>query len=164
MTSSEIDSRDSELPPRIQKLDIALIIVLGLLVQLVWLLVLNEPKYMDAFYYSISGRELAAGNGFNTMVIWQYLDNPAGLPAPSHTYWMPLPSILAAAGYKLSDTFTGAQLPFWLLAGLLPSLGSGIVHSGRRILRILLYPADYFRSLRLVRGALPPGARHGLRR
>jgi hypothetical protein len=56
------------------------------------------------------------------MVIWQYLDDPAGLPAPSHTYWMPLPSLLAALGYQLGGTFRAAQLPFVVLTGLLPLL------------------------------------------
>jgi 4-amino-4-deoxy-L-arabinose transferase-like glycosyltransferase len=39
---------------------------------------------------------------------------------------MPLPSILAAAGYALGGTFTGAQLFFGLLAGLLPLLAYAI--------------------------------------
>ena len=122
MAVSGAELRDTELSPRVSALDIVLVIVVGLVAQIPWLLLINEPTYMDAFYYTINGRELAAGNGFNTMVIWQYLDEPAGLPAPSHTYWMPLPSLLAAAGYKLVDAFVGAQLLFWLLAGLLPLL------------------------------------------
>jgi hypothetical protein len=77
---------------------------------------------MDAYYYTTNGQRLADGYGFTEEVIWQYLDDPAGLPAPSHTYWMPLPSILAAVGYSVTDQFIGAQLPFWLLAGLLPVL------------------------------------------
>jgi hypothetical protein len=141
MAPSTIESRDSESDPqvsgpqsRFSKFEIILVIAVGLLAQSVWLLLLNEPTYMDAFYYTVNGRELAAGNGFNTMIIWQYLDGPVGLPAPSHTYWMPLPSILAAAGYKLSSTFTGAQFFFWLLAGLLPLLAYSIsqILSGER--------------------------------
>lgn len=94
--------------------------LIGLLAQAFWAWRLEHPTYMDAYYYATNGRRLAEGLGFSEMIIWQFLDQPAGLPTPSHTYWMPLPSLLAAAGYKLFGTFRGAQLPFWLLAGLLP--------------------------------------------
>ena len=80
------------------------------------------PNYMDAYYYTTNGQRLAAGEGFTELVIWQFLDEPTGIPTPSHSYWMPLTSILATAGYALGDGFWAAQLPFWLLAGLLPLL------------------------------------------
>jgi hypothetical protein len=41
---------------------------------------------------------------------------------------MPLSSLLAAAGYTLTSSFRGAQLPFWLLASLLPLLSYLISH------------------------------------
>lgn len=94
----------------------------GLLFQGLWLLLLPEPAYMDAHYYASNGQRLAEGQGWTEMVVWQYLDDPVGVPTPSHTYWMPLPSLLAAAGYTLTSSFRGAQLPFWLLASLLPLL------------------------------------------
>ena len=98
------------------------ILLVGLLVQAFWAARIEQPTYMDAYYYASNGQRLAAGYGFTEMVVWQFLDEPEGLPAPSHTYWMPLPSLLAAAGYRLLDHFYGAQLPFWLLAGSLPLL------------------------------------------
>lgn len=102
--------------------DLLWLACIGLAVQSFWLLRLNHPTYFDAYYYASNGQRLADGHGFTELVIWQYLDDPAGLPTPSHTYWMPLPSILAAIGYRLFGTFRAAQLPFWLLAGLLPLL------------------------------------------
>ncbi|WP_420628346.1 glycosyltransferase family 39 protein [Candidatus Leptofilum sp.] len=96
--------------------------LLGLLFQAIWLVQMPTPTYMDAYYYTSNGQRLAAGDGFTELVIWQYLDDPAGVPTPSHSYWMPLTSILAAAGYSLGGGFWAAQLPFWLLAGLLPLL------------------------------------------
>ena len=96
--------------------------LIGLLFQAIWAVQMPTPTYMDAYYYTTNGQRLAAGDGFTELVIWQYLDDPAGLPTPSHSYWMPLTSILAAAGYSLGDGFWAAQLPFWLLAGLLPLL------------------------------------------
>lgn len=105
------------------------IILLGLLVQGVWAVRLDHPSYMDAYYYTNGGRTLAQGQGFTDWVVWQFLDGAEQIPTPSHTYWMPLPSILAAVGYWVVDDFRAAQLPFWLLAGLLPWL-SFMISSG----------------------------------
>jgi hypothetical protein len=106
--------------------DLALLALVGLAAQGLWSALQPDPSYMDAFYYATNGQRLAAGHGFSEMVIWQYLDEPAGLPAPSHTYWMPLPSLLAAAGYRLGQGYSGARLPFWSLAGLIPLLAYAI--------------------------------------
>lgn len=115
----------SSLPaPRSDWLWLALI---GLLVQGFWAVQLDYPSYTDAYYYATNGQRLAQGQGFTEQIIWLYLDDPAGLPTPSHTYWMPLTSLLAAAGYWLHDSFRGAQFFFWLLAGLLPLLTAMIV-------------------------------------
>ncbi len=108
--------------PAWQRRDWVWLALIGLALQAVWAFSMAHPSYMDAYYYTTNGRRLADGYGFTEEVIWQYLDNPQGFPVPSHTYWMPLPSLLAAAGYTFTDRFVGAQLPFWLLAGLLPLL------------------------------------------
>lgn len=106
--------------------DLAAIALIGLFVQGLWALRLPHPSYFDAFYYTTNAQRLAEGYGFTEEIIWQYLDDPPGLPHPSFTYWMPLPAILAAAGYLVSDSFRAAQLPFWLMAGLLPWLGYAV--------------------------------------
>ncbi len=100
--------------------------LLGLLVHGLWGLRLDYPTYFDAYFYTINARRLADGAGLTTEVIWQFLDGLTTLPAPAFTYWMPLPSLLAAGGYLLIDSFRGAQLPFWLMAGLLPLLSYAI--------------------------------------
>ena len=69
---------------------------------------------------------MAEGYGFTETIIWQYLDDPTELPKPSFTYWMPLPAMIAAVGYKITGTFRGAQFPFWLMAGLLSWMGYAI--------------------------------------
>lgn len=106
--------------------DWLLVAAVGLLVQAFWAVQLEQPTYMDAYYYTTNGRQLAEGAGFEEMIIWQFLDEPQGLPTPSHTYWMPFTSIIASFGYRLTGTFGGAQLPFWLLGGLLPLLAFAI--------------------------------------
>jgi hypothetical protein len=58
----------------------------------------SVPGYMDAEYYYAGGLRLAEGSGFSEPFLWNYLNDPVGLPTPSHTYWMPLASILAALG------------------------------------------------------------------
>ncbi len=82
------------------------------------------PGYMDAEYYYAGGLQLAHGQGFQEVFLWNYLDDPVGLPHPSHTYWMPLPSILAAAGMWAAGRvdFFGARLTFLILAALIPPL------------------------------------------
>lgn len=77
---------------------------------------------MDGYYYTTNGARLANGWGLTEEVIWQFLDNPTGLPTPSHSYWMPAASFITAFGYQFGDGFRAAQWPFWLLSGLLPIL------------------------------------------
>lgn len=82
------------------------------------------PGYMDAQYYYAGGLRLAQGKGFSEPFLWNYLDQPSGLPHPSHTYWMPLASIVAYLGMKLAGatTFLAARWPFVLLSALVPWL------------------------------------------
>ncbi len=111
---------------QVRKGDWLWVAVIGLLVQAFWAARLPHPSYMDAYYYTTNGQRLADGFGFTEEVIWQFLDEPTDVPTPSHSYWMPLPSLLAAVGLETADSFRGAQWPFWLLAGLLPVLAFAI--------------------------------------
>ncbi|MCC7130797.1 MAG: hypothetical protein B6D39_02685 [Anaerolineae bacterium UTCFX2] len=88
----------------------------------------HSPGYMDADYYYSGGLRLAQGRGFSEQLLWNYLDDPAGLPHPSHGYWMPLTSILAAGGMALLNRldFFAARLPFILIAGLIPPLTAAL--------------------------------------
>lgn len=111
------------------------------------------PGYMDADYYFAGGLQLADGRGFTEPYLWNYLDDPSGLPHPSHAYWMPLTSLLAAAGMLLvgSKTWSAARLGFLLLAGALPPLTGRLSYSltGRRSHALLagvlaVFPAFYW--------------------
>lgn len=80
----------------------------------------SAPGYMDAEYYTATGVQLASGNGFREPFIWNYLNNPQGLPAPSHLYWMPLASIMAALGGLIGGiNFIWMRVLFILTAALL---------------------------------------------
>ncbi|MDX9936750.1 MAG: hypothetical protein RBS45_06490 [Anaerolineales bacterium] len=103
-----------------------LLFLLGLAVPLAIAQFQSLPGYMDADYYFGGGVQLARGNGFTEPYLWNYLSDPRGLPTPSHAYWMPLASILAAAGMWLTGqtTFASARIGFILLAALVPPLTS----------------------------------------
>jgi hypothetical protein len=87
-----------------------------------------EPTYTDAYYYFNAGHRLATGNGLtDPYVALTYINAPDALPAPSHSYWMPLTSLLVALA---GGSFRAAQglfvlgwvalvlLAFWLGARL----------------------------------------------
>lgn len=100
----------------------------------------NIPGYLDADYYFAGGLQLAEGRGFTEPYLWNYLDNPQGLPHPSHGYWMPLASLVAAAGMLATGahTYAAGRLGFILLAALVPPLTSALAYtfSARRDLAI----------------------------
>ncbi|PWH20277.1 MAG: hypothetical protein DDG58_02940, partial [Ardenticatenia bacterium] len=82
---------------------------------------MQHPGYMDAAYSYDIALNLVRGNGLNEPFLWNYLDNPAGLPHPSHLYWMPLPTMLSWLGIiLLGPSYRAAQIPFVFLSALLP--------------------------------------------
>ncbi len=89
------------------------------------------PGYLDSDYYFAGGVQLAQGKGFSEPYLWNYLDDPQGIPHPSHTYWMPLSSIIAAGGMWISRTTTypAGRLGFIFLAGLLPVVTAALAYS-----------------------------------
>ena len=82
------------------------------------------PGYMDAEYYYSGGKVLVEGKGFYDPFLWNYLDDPTTIPHPAFTYWMPLPSLMAAAGMAISGriNFFTARIFFIILSGFIPVL------------------------------------------
>ncbi len=99
-----------------------LIIILGICV------FQKAPGYMDAEYYFSGGQRLVAGYGFSENFLWNYLDDPKGLPHPSHGYWMPLVSILSAFGMAVvnNSSFEGGRILFVILAALVPPITAAL--------------------------------------
>lgn len=97
---------------------------LALAVVLVLVLLQTAPGFMDADYYYATGLRIANGKGLTEPFIWNYLGRPEGIPHPSHSYWMPLSSFLAAAGMIVTGArnFLAARLVFILLAVMIPPL------------------------------------------
>jgi 4-amino-4-deoxy-L-arabinose transferase-like glycosyltransferase len=98
-----------------------MIFAFTLLVRLIAALPIQRPGYMDAYYYYDGAEALYRGLGFNEEFIWNYLDDPQGIPHPSHLYWPPLSSILAYLSFLVfRASYRAAQLPFILLSAILP--------------------------------------------
>jgi 4-amino-4-deoxy-L-arabinose transferase-like glycosyltransferase len=115
--------------------DLTRLLLLSLLVRLVTAAVVTRPGYMDVAYYTAGAVRVARGGGLTEPFIWNYLDNPAGLPRPGFLYWMPLPSLLAAPSAALfPGSFFALQLPCAVLSALLPCLAYIIAReaTGRR--------------------------------
>ena len=109
--------------------DLLLVLVLAATVRALTALPMRRPGYMDAAYYADGAVRLYEGWGFSDPFIWNYLDDPAGIPRPSHTYWMPLSSVLAYLSFLVfGSTYRAAQLPFALLSSLLAPVAYIIAH------------------------------------
>jgi hypothetical protein len=104
--------------------------ILAMIVALVIAALQPVPGYMDADYYYAGGIQLASGHGFTDSFLWNYLDNPQGLPHPSNSYWYPLASIIAAGGMALTGkiNFLSARIGFILMAGLAPLVVAALAY------------------------------------
>jgi hypothetical protein len=120
---------------KLLKSDIVLLLGLALLVRALAAWPQTQPGYMDAAYYYTTAVNLAEGRGFVQDYVWNYLGDPGLPPQPSHTYWMPLTSLLAAGGMVVGGVnYRAAQLFFVLLAALLAPISYHVAW--------LLFPVD----------------------
>lgn len=103
--------------------DLVLLLCIALVVRVLAALPMQHPGYMDAYYYVDGALSLYRGQGFNESFIWNYLDDPATIPHPSHLYWMPLSSMLIYPAFLLmGPTYRAAQVPFVMLSSMLALL------------------------------------------
>ncbi|HEX9333749.1 MAG TPA: hypothetical protein VF896_17795 [Anaerolineales bacterium] len=117
-----------------------ILFVIGLIVPFAISRFQSLPGYMDADYYFAGGIQLADGHGFTEPYLWNYLDDPAGLPHPSHTYWMPLASIVSAMGMWITgqSTYAAGRFPFILLSACVPLLAAALAFSISRQTRLAM--------------------------
>jgi len=113
---------------------------IGLAVPIVVSRFQDLPGYMDADYYFAGGIQLAQGRGFTEPYIWNYLSDPQALPNPSHTYWMPLASIVSALGMWMTGltTYAAGRAPFILLSACVPLLTATLAFSVSRQTRLAM--------------------------
>ncbi|HEY5629562.1 MAG TPA: glycosyltransferase family 39 protein, partial [Candidatus Limnocylindrales bacterium] len=81
-----------------------------------------DPAYPDSFYYVDVARQLAAGHGFNTDVLWIFAEVGGKIPAhpvlpiASNAHWMPLASLVQVPFiWLLGPTALASALPFALI-------------------------------------------------
>lgn len=124
-----------------KKNDFIILSVLQLLIVLFVARYQTIPGNIDADYYFMGGVRLAQGHGFTENFIWNYFNDPVSLPQPSHSYWMPLASILTAIGMWLTgnQSFAAGRLVFILLAVFIAPLTAALAYriTSRRDLAIL---------------------------
>lgn len=111
-------------PPPVRRLDLALALALCLL-SLLAKLQANAPRtglnHGDVSFYYTVAKNLAEGRGFVIDYVWNFWDGPQGFPVPSNTWWMPLPSLICAAGMALFGVEYGvAQASMIAFSSLLP--------------------------------------------
>lgn len=106
--------------------DIVWLTAVAFLVRLAVAWVVEFPPYTDPAYYQVVAEQLAQGQGLTTPVLWSFLEVGGRLPAdpslplPAFGHWMPLTSLVAAAGIwgfgGVLGTWHAAQVPFLLLS------------------------------------------------
>jgi 4-amino-4-deoxy-L-arabinose transferase-like glycosyltransferase len=110
------------------------------------------PPLDDPAFYLQTARDLAAGRGLVSDVLWSYQFSFPAVTHPSHEYWMPMATLLMAPWIRaFGDTLLVAQIPGALCGALLVPLTYAlgrIVEPGDR--RIAVGAA-----LLLLAGALP---------
>ena len=104
-----------------------LVSVAALLVRVASAVIVAQPGYTDAYYYSVVASRLAHGEGLTADFIWNFLEAPnfAPLPVASHRFWVPLATTLQAGGIAVLGGFLGefraAQAAVIAVAAFLPA-------------------------------------------
>lgn len=76
-----------------------------------------------AGYFHVA-KNLATGRGFVQDFVAEYLEDPRAIPAPSNTWWLPLPSMIAALGMKIAGetSYVAAKYAMISVSSLIPVL------------------------------------------
>ena len=102
--------------------DLLLLTAAALVVRIAAAIPVGYSPYTDPAYYAMVAEQLVTGQGFSAPVLWSFLEVGGHLPAdpmlpvPSNGHWMPLTSIVAAAGMALlGPDLRAAQVPIVIL-------------------------------------------------
>lgn len=85
----------------------------------------TTPGHGDTCYYLHVAQNLFQGRGFVCDYVWSWLENPsASVPAPSHAWWMPGPTIVAAVGMWIAGegTYVAAKVAMAAFTSLMPAV------------------------------------------
>lgn len=92
------------------------------------MLVVAQPGYTDAYYYTLVAERVALGQGLTADFVWSFMEATGGgdLPVASHRFWMPLATLIAAVGIRLVGgivgSFGAAQLAIVAVAVAIPAV------------------------------------------
>lgn len=90
------------------------------------MLVVSQPGYTDAYYYTLVAERVALGQGLTADFVWNFMEASGGsdVPVASHRFWMPLATLIAALGIRLAGgvvgSFGAAQLAIVAVAAAIP--------------------------------------------
>ncbi len=113
--------------------DVAAIALIAALVRLAYAAAVPFPPADDPAYYATVARNLAAGRGFVSDVIWQYNIIFAQPTHPAGELWMPLPSFAMAICLRLfGNGWLSAQIPGIAAGSALAALSYGIAREALR--------------------------------
>jgi hypothetical protein len=107
----------------------------ALIVRIASAVVVAQPGYTDAYYYSVVASRLAHGAGLSADFIWNFLEAPgfAALPVASHVFWVPLATTLQAGGIALLGgilgEFRAGQAAVIAVAAFLPAVSYATARS-----------------------------------
>ena len=99
------------------------------------MLVVSQPGYTDAYYYALVAERVALGQGLTADFVWNFMEVPAfgELPVASHRFWMPLATLIQAAGIRLVGglvgSFGAAQLAIVAIAAAIPAVAYAAARS-----------------------------------
>lgn len=101
--------------------EVLLVAVYSLVAAFILTRLIVRPTYTDSYYHYNAAVRLASGQGLTETTIWTYIGQPETAEprteVPSHLYWMPFTSMLAALGLWLAGApgnFAAAQTPLLL--------------------------------------------------
>ena len=101
--------------------DLLLLTVAALVARIAAALPVDYSPYTDPAYYAMVAEQLTTGHGFSAPVLWSFLEvggslRPTRDSVPSNGHWMPLTSIVAAAGMALlGPDLRAGQIPIVIL-------------------------------------------------
>lgn len=145
--------------PRSEALHLAALSAALLALRAASMLVVSQPGYTDAYYYTLVAERVALGQGLTADFVWNFIELPAAddVPVASHRFWMPLATLAAAAGIRLAGgivgSFGAAQLAIVLFAAAIPPLA----YLCARSLALTHRPALVAAALAGLGGAFAPG-------
>jgi len=100
----------------------------ALIVRIASAVIVAQPGYTDAYYYSVVASRLAHGDGLTADFIWNFLEAPdfAAVPVASHRFWVPLATTLQAGGIAVLGgvlgEFRAGQSAVIAVAAFLPAV------------------------------------------